>query len=166
MKNLYFFKKCCTLLIGLSLGLVASAQTEIIQDGIRFTLKADGTAEAGEVVTITNYEYPETDDEPWTPVNQQFTIVVPPYVYDADGTCHTVTAIGDKFTWADTLKRAQTICFPSTLKQVDATFLLSHSSANIVCGALTPPAIVNPHRTNMTTLYVPSESVSAYKASD
>lgn len=166
MKNLYFFKKWCTLLIGLSLGLVASAQTEIIQDGIRFTLKADGTAEAGEVVTITNYEYPETDDEPWTPVNQQFTIVVPPYVYDADGTCHTVTAIGDKFTWADTLKRAQTICFPSTLKQVDATFLLSHSSANIVCGALTPPAIVNPHRTNMTTLYVPSESVSAYKASD
>lgn len=166
MKNLYFFKKWCTLLIGLSLGLVASAQTEIIQDGIRFTLKADGTAEAGEVVTITNYEYPETDDEPWTPVNQQFTIVVPPYVYDADGTCHTVTAIGDKFTWADTLMRAQTICFPSTLKQVDATFLLSHSSAKIVCGALEPPAIVNPHRTNMTTLYVPSESVSAYKASD
>lgn len=166
MKNLYFFKKCCTLLIGLSLGLVASAQTEIIQDGIRFTLKADGTAEAGEVVTITNYEYPETDDEPWTPVNQQFTIVVPPYVYDADGTCHTVTAIGDKFTWADTLKRAHTICFPSTLKQVDATFLLSHSTSNIVCGALEPPAIVNPHRTNMTTLYVPSESVSAYKASD
>ena len=166
MKNLYFFKKWCTLLIGLSLGLVASAQTEIIQDGIRFTLKADGTAEAGEVVTITNYEYPETDDEPWTPVNQQFAIVVPPYVYDADGTCHTVTAIGDKFTWADTLKRAHTICFPSTLKQVDATFLLSHSTSNIVCGALEPPAIVNPHRTNMTTLYVPSESVSAYKASD
>ena len=154
------------MLIGLSLGLVASAQTEIIQDGIRFTLKADGTAEAGEVVTITNYEYPETDDEPWTPVNQQFAIVVPPYVYDADGTCHTVTAIGDKFTWADTLKRAHTICFPSTLKQVDATFLLSHSTSNIVCGALEPPAIVNPHRTNMTTLYVPSESVSAYKASD
>ena len=166
MKKLYFFKKWCTLLIGLSLGLVASAQTEIIQDGIRFTLKADGTAEAGEVVTITNYEYPETDDEPWTPVNQQFAIVVPPYVYDADGTCHTVTAIGDKFTWADTLKRAHTICFPSTLKQVDATFLLSHSTSNIVCGALEPPAIVNPHRTNMTTLYVPSESVSAYKASD
>lgn len=166
MKNLYFFKKCCTLLIGLSLGLVASAQTEIIQDGIRFTLKADGTAEAGEVVTITNYEYVWADDEPWTPVNQQFTIVVPPYVYDADGTCHTVTAIGDKFTWTDTLKRAQTICFPSTLKQVDATFLLSHSTSNIVCGALEPPAIVNPHRTNMTTLYVPSESVSAYKASD
>lgn len=166
MKNLYFFKKWCTLLIGFSLGLVASAQTEIIQDGIRFTLKADGTAEAGEVVTITNYEYPETDDEPWTPVNQQFTIVVPPYVFDADGTCHTVTAIGDKFTWADTLKRAHTICFPSTLKQVDATFLLSHSTSNIVCGALEPPAIVNPHRTNMTTLYVPSESVSAYKASD
>lgn len=166
MKNLYFFKKWCTLLIGLSLGLVASAQTEIIQDGIRFTLKADGTAEAGEVVTITNYEYPETDDEPWTPVNQQFAIVVPPYVYDADGTCHTVTAIGDKFTWADTLKRAHTICFPSTLKQVDATFLLSHSTSNIVCGALEPPAIVNPHRTNMTTLYVPSESVRAYNASD
>lgn len=166
MKNLYFFKKWCTLLIGLSLGLVASAQTEIIQDGIRFTLKADGTAEAGEVVTITNYEYPETDDEPWTPVNQQFTIVVPPYVYDADGTCHTVTAIGDKFTWADTLARAGTLCFPSTLKQVDATFLLSHSTSNIVCGALEPPAIVNPHRTNMTTLYVPSESVRAYKASD
>lgn len=66
------------MLIGLSLGLVASAQTEIIQDGIRFTLKADGTAEAGEVVTITNYEYPETDDEPWTPVDGEFTIVVPP----------------------------------------------------------------------------------------
>lgn len=166
MKNLYFFKKWCTLLIGLSLGLVASAQTEIIQDGIRFTLKADGTAEAGEVVTITNYEYPETDDEPWTPVNQQFTIVVPPYVYDADGTCYTVTAIGDKFTWADTLMSAHTICFPSTLTQVDATFLSSHSTSNIVCGALEPPAIVNPHRARNMTLWVPSGATYRYKASD
>lgn len=166
MKNLYFFKKWFTLLIGLSLGLVASAQTEIIQDGIRFTLKADGTAEAGEVVTITNYEYPETDDEPWTPVNQQFTIVVPPYVYDADGTCYTVTAIGDKFTWADTLMSAHTICFPSTLTQVDATFLSSHSTSNIVCGALEPPAIVNPHRARNMTLWVPSGATYRYKASD
>lgn len=167
MKNLYFFKKWCTLLIGLSLGLVASAQTEIIQDGIRFTLKADGTAEAGEVVTITNYEYVSADDEPWTPVNQQFIIVVPPYVYDADGTCHTVTAIGDQFSWTDTLMRAHTICFPSTLTQVDATFLSSHSSMNIVCGALEPPAIVNPHRNNgYLRLCVPSGAAYRYNASD
>lgn len=167
MKKLYFFKKWCTLLIGLSLGLVASAQTEIIQDGIRFTLKADGTAEAGEVVTITNYENSGTDDEPWTPVDGEFTIVVPPYVYDADGTCHTVTAIGDQFSWTDTLYRASTICFPSTLKQVDATFLSSHSCYVIVCGALEPPAIVNPHRCPPgMKLYVPSESVNTYRSSE
>ena len=166
MNTLYSIRKCCTLLLGLCAGVAVSAQTAVEQDGIRFYLHDDGTAEAGEVVSIVNYEYISPDAGPWTPVDGQFSIAVPPYVYDAAGERYTVTAIGNRFSWTDTLATASLLALPSTLQQADFSFLASHAVANIVCGAVTPPAIVNPHRPRPVQLYVPSEAVAAYKESD
>ena len=70
-----------------------TAQQEIVQNGIRFSLSDDGTAAAGEVVEIQNYSSYVSSAENWQPVDRQFSIVVPAYVHDADGQRYAVTSI-------------------------------------------------------------------------
>ena len=132
------------LLAGFCFCLSVTAQQEIVQNGIRFSLSDDGTAAAGEVVEIQNYSSYASSEENWQPVNNQFSIVVPAYVRDADGQRYAVTSISERFTWTDTLETATFVVFPSTVKSIDFTFMASHTCNNVVCGAATPPAVVNP----------------------
>lgn len=142
-----------------------TAQREVVQNGIRFSLNDDGTATAGEVVEIQNYSSYASSEDSWIPVNEQFSIVVPAYVYDDGGQRYPVTTISDNFNWTDTLETAAFVVFPSTVKSIDFTFMASHRCNNVVCGAATPPAVVNPgnaHRRYL--LFVPQSSIEEYTA--
>lgn len=142
-----------------------TAQQEIVQNGIRFSLSDDGTAAAGEVVEIQNYSSYVFSAENWQPVDRQFSIVVPAYVHDADGQRYAVTSISERFTWTDTLATAAFVVFPSTVKSIDFTFMASHTCNNVVCGAATPPAVVNPgSRSRRYALFVPQSSIKEYTA--
>ena len=151
------------LLAGFCFCLSVTAQQEIVQNGIRFSLSDDGTAAAGEVVEIQNYSSYASSEENWQPVNNPFSIVVPAYVRDADGQRYAVTSISERFTWTDTLETAAFVVFPSTVKSIDFTFMASHKCNNVVCGAATPPAVVNPgNKSRRYTLYVPQSSIKEY----
>lgn len=153
------------MLAGFCFCLSVTAQQEIVQNGIRFSLSDDGTAAAGEVVEIQNYSSYASSEENWQPVNNQFSIVVPAYVRDADGQRYAVTSISERFTWTDTLETAAFVVFPSTVKSIDFTFMASHTCNNVVCGAATPPAVVNPGNAyRKYTLFVPQSSIGEYTA--
>lgn len=153
------------LLAGLCFCLSVTAQQEIVQNGIRFILNDDGTAAAGEVVEIQDYSSNPYSAENWQPVNQQFSIVVPAYVRDADGQRYAVTSISERFTWTDTLSIAAYVVFPSTVKSIDFTFMASHMCNNVVCGAEMPPTVVNPGNTSRRyALFVPKSSIREYTA--
>lgn len=163
--SLPFLFKGFALLVGLCFCLSVTAQQEIVQNGIRFSLSDDGTAAAGEVVEIQNYSSYLSSPENWQPVNRQFSIVVPAYVRDADGQRYAVTSISERFTWTDTLETAAYVVFPSTVKSIDFTFMASHMCNNVVCGATTPPAVVNPGNAyRRYTLFVPKSSIREYTA--
>lgn len=157
--------KWFTLFVGFCFCLSMTAQREVVQNGIRFSLNDDGTATAGEVVEIQNYSSYSSSEDSWIPVNEQFSIVVPAYVYDDGGQRYPVTTISDNFNWTDTLETAAFVVFPSTVKSIDFTFMASHRCNNVVCGAATPPAVVNPgnaHRRYL--LFVPQSSIEEYTA--
>lgn len=157
--------KWFTLFVGFCFCLSMTAQREVVQNGIRFSLNDDGTATAGEVVEIQNYSSYASSEDSWIPVNEQFSIVVPAYVYDDGGQRYPVTTISDNFNWTDTLETAAFVVFPSTVKSIDFTFIASHRCNNVVCGAATPPAVVNPgnaHRRYL--LFVPQSSIEEYTA--
>ena len=151
------------LLAGLCFCLSVTAQQEIVQNGIRFSLNDDGTAAAGEVVEIQDYSSYPYSAENWQPVDTRFSIVVPAYVRDADGKRYAVTSISERFTWTDTLHTAAFVVFPSTVKSIDFTFMASHKCINVVCGAVMPPAVVNPGYANLRyALFVPKSSIWEY----
>ena len=56
-----------------------------------------------------------------------------------------------------------TIVLPSTLTSIAGTALYSGSYV-IICKAVTPPTLGNSNTNKMTAVYVPDESVAAYKA--
>ena len=157
--------KWFTLFVGFCFCQSVTAQREVVQNGIRFSLNDDGTATAGEVVEIQNYSSYSSPDDGWIPFNQKFSIVVPAYVYDDGGQRYPVTTISDNFNWTDTLQTAAFVVFPSTVKSIDFTFMASHTCNNVVCGAATPPAVVNPGNAKRRySLFVPQSSIEEYTA--
>lgn len=157
--------KWFTLFVGFCFCQSVTAQREVVQNGIRFSLNDDGTATAGEVVKIQNYSSYSSPDDGWIPYNQKFSIVVPAYVYDDGGQRYPVTTISDNFNWTDTLQTAGCVVFPSTAKSIDFTFMVSHTCKKVVCGAATPPAVVYPENVHRRfDLLVPQSSIEEYKA--
>lgn len=67
------------------------------------------------------------------------------------------------------VRNPKTIHFPSTIKEMQNYAFLSASSVkNIICNSINPPKIVYRtfYYTNPTAVYVPNESVEAYKTAD
>ena len=156
MKKITFSRQF-VLVAALLCGLCASAANDVcdfIVDGIFYKIKSDGV-----------YVYFE-DDTSWDPCYTNESYEIPSVVTYNDVT-YSVTGVGNTAFWGCT--NVKSISLPSTLNVIETDAFHGCSSLQVViCNAITPPTIkpssFDTSTYNTATLYVPDNSVSAYKA--
>ena len=145
------------LLMAFSFSFSAMAANDVcdfIVDGIFYKIKSDGV-----------YVYFE-DDTSWDPcyTNESYEI---PSAVTYDGVTYSVTGIANTAFWGCT--NVKSISLPSTINTIETDAFHGCSSLQvIICNAVTPPTIkpssFDSSTYNTAFLYVPDNSVSAYKA--